>query len=94
MKNTNIETFEQYTDKKFKKLNLSGVINSDKNLAEMKEMVLQILLDFTETEERYIGGANGPEILYFKGSENKNSKEFLSKIADRMIYTLNKQKFL
>lgn len=68
------------------------VEKTDKKLTEMKEMVLQILLDFTETEERYIGGGNGSKILYFKGSEDKNPKEFLSKIADRMIYTLNKQK--
>ena len=50
------------------------------------EQILQILLDFTEKEERYIGGGDGPNIIYFKGSEDKNPKEFLSKISDRIAY--------
>ena len=47
--------------------------------------VLRLLLDFTETEERYIGGDDGPKIIFFKGSENKPKREFLTKIAERIV---------
>jgi len=47
-----------------------------------RNIILKILLDYTRIESIYVGGGPEPEIIVFKGSEDKNKKLYLSKIAE------------
>ena len=75
-----------------KDLKIENFINTDEDLLLKSQIVKNIILDFINTEERYNGGAGGPDIIYFKGSENINPREFLTKVSNRIIFELNKNK--
>ncbi len=57
----------------------------------MKKEILKVLSDNTETELRYVGGGNEPEIIVFTDSEDYNKEDFLSKIADEIVTALDKK---
>lgn len=54
----------------------------------MKEAILKVLLENTNTEGRYVGGGDEPTIIVFKYSEDCDKESFLSKIADEIIEAL------
>jgi hypothetical protein len=60
----------------------------------MKEAILKVLLENTDTEELYIGGGRGPIwtiIILFKNSEDCDKESFLSQIADEIVSALEKK---
>lgn len=56
----------------------------------MKDLILNILMEKTYTEFRYVGGGDEPEIIVFKFSEDINRITFLSQVADEIVVALNK----
>jgi hypothetical protein len=58
----------------------------------MKEQILKILLENTETEGRYIGGGDEPIIIVFKDSEDCNRESYLSNITDQIVNSLDNKK--
>jgi hypothetical protein len=54
----------------------------------MKEAILKVLLENTDTEGRYIGGGEEPVIIVFKHSEDQDRKEFLFRIADEIVASM------
>jgi hypothetical protein len=57
----------------------------------MKEAILKVLLENTDTEELYVGGGLGPMIIMFKNSEDCDKESFLSQIADEIVSALEKK---
>lgn len=57
----------------------------------MKEKILKILLENTDTEGRYIGGGEEPSIIVFKNSEDCDKEKFLSQIAEEIANELNQK---
>jgi hypothetical protein len=57
----------------------------------MKEAILKVLLENTDTEELYVGGGLGPIIIMFKNSEDCDKESFLSQIADEIVSALEKK---
>ena len=51
----------------------------------MKEAILKVLLENTETESIYNGGGVEPVMIVFKNSDNCNQEAFLSQITDEII---------
>lgn len=58
----------------------------------MKEAILKVLLENTDTEGRYVGGFDEPIIIMFKNSEDSDKKIFLSQIANEIVSALEKNK--
>ena len=57
----------------------------------MKEAILKVLLENTDTEGRYIGGGDEPIIIMFKNSEDCDKESFLSQIGDEIVSALEKK---
>ena len=57
----------------------------------MKEAILKVLLENTDTEGRYIGGGDEPVLIVFKYSEDCDKESFLSQIADEIVNALYEQ---
>jgi len=60
-------------------------INFLKDKSEIKNKILKFLMDYTILEEPYIGGGRSQDMVVFKGSEDKNKNEFLTKISEKII---------
>ncbi len=57
----------------------------------MKEAILKVLLNNTDTEGRYIGGGDEPQIIFFRNSEDCDKELFLSQIANEIIKEIEKK---
>ncbi len=51
----------------------------------MKEAILKVLMNNTDTEGRYIGGGDEPIILVFNDSADCDKETYLSQIADEIV---------
>jgi RNAse (barnase) inhibitor barstar len=57
----------------------------------MKEAILKVLLENTDTKGRYIGNGDEPIMIMFKNSEDCDKESFLSQIADEIVRLLDKK---
>ena len=66
------------------------------NTNNMKEIIYQLLNEYTELKNEYIGGGEEPTSITFKGSEcfkdnKKHKREYLLKIAEKIDKELKNQ---
>lgn len=60
----------------------------------MKDKILQILLENTHTESRYVGGGDEPSIIVFKDSEDYDKETYLNRIAHEIAKALEKDNMI